>query len=114
VSVEVTVWPDVSADFRTLPTERVRWEALRYMALLRSKPHFGIPLQDHPTLHDLSDCRKIYLDESYNVAPRWPIVYRLLPDDANPTQAEVIVIWPKEGEAAYHEAARRLGRLKPG
>jgi hypothetical protein len=111
VTVEVNVWPEVSADFRALPTDNVRWEAFRYMAILREKPHFGISLKNHPTLHDLSDCRKIYLDESHDVEPRWRIVYRLLPDEENPTEASIIVIWPKEDEAAYHEAARRLGRL---
>lgn len=110
MTVEVNVWPEVSADFRALPV-KVRWEALRYMAVIREKPRFGIPLKKHPTLHDLSDCRKIYLDASHDVEPRWRIVYRLLPDEDSPATAEVIVIWPKESEAAYHEAARRLGRL---
>ena len=109
--VEVNVWPEVSADFRALPTDKVRWEAFRYMAILRTKPYYGKPLRDHPTLHDLSDCRKIYLDESHDIEPRWRIVYRLLPDDANPTSVDVIGIWPREDDAAYHEAARRLGRV---
>jgi hypothetical protein len=110
VTVEVIVRPEVSADFRALESDKVRWEALRYMAILRTRPDFGLPLKDHPILHDLSDCRKIYLDESHDVVPRWRIVYRLLREETNPKTAEVVVIWPKEDEADYHEAARRLGR----
>ncbi len=111
MSVEVNVWPEVSADFRTLPSDKLRWEALRYMAILRTKPYYGLPLRDHPTLHDLSDCRKIFLDERHDVDPRWRILYRLLPDEVNPTTVDVFVIAERKAAAVYHEAARRLGRM---
>lgn len=110
MTVEVDVGPGVSADFRALPNDQLRWRALWLFSRLKENPYLGIRLKNHPTLHDLSDCRKLYLGESESVRPRWRIVYQLLPNDISPIRARIIVIWPKQEEAAYHEAARRLGR----
>lgn len=110
MTVEVNLWPQASQDFRQLPLDVLRWEALRYITRLRTEPYLGTPLRDHPLLGDLSDCRKIYLDERHDVDPRWRIVYRLLPNDGAPRFAEVIVIGAREGAAVYHEAMKRLAR----
>lgn len=110
MSVEVKVWPQVNEDLRALPTDKLRWEALRYIVRLRDKPYLGRRLRDHPQLGDLSDCRKIFLDERHDVDPRWRIVYRLLPDDVRPTVAEVLIVGPRQSETVYRGAVERLGR----
>jgi hypothetical protein len=110
VSVEVKSWPQVSDDLRALPNDRLRWEAVRYIVRLRDEPLLGKPLHDHPDLGDLADCRKIFLDESHDVNPRWRIVYRLLPDAQNPKVAEVIIVGAREAGTVYQVAATRLGR----
>lgn len=108
MTVEVKLWPQVSADFDELPTDALRWEALRYMVRLQNEPKLGTRLRDHPILGDLSDCRKLFLDESHDVDPRWRIIYRLLPNEETPTIADVIIIGPREGAAVYREAIKRL------
>lgn len=110
MSVEVTFWPQVSEDFRRLPTDALRWMAKKHLVRLESEPYFGRELTDHPLWGDLSDCRKIYLDESHERDPRWRIVYRLLPDETNPTTADVIIIGPREDDAVYREVMERLDR----
>jgi hypothetical protein len=113
VSVEVKVWPQVNDDLRALPTESLRWEALRYIVRLRDEPWLGRRLTYHPVLGDLSDCRKIYLDERHDIVPRWRIVYRLLPNERAPEVAEVIIVGPREAEGVYHDAMSRLARSMP-
>lgn len=110
MTIEVNLWPQVREDFRDLPTDALRWEALRYIVRLREEPKLGLPLREHPILGDLSDCRKIFLDESHDMDPRWRIIYRLLPDDEHPQVAEVIIVGAREGEAVYYEVLRRLDR----
>lgn len=113
MTVEVTLWPQVSDDFRALETDALRWEAMRYLVQLREKPYLGRALTDHPIWGNLSDCRKIYLDESHDKDPRWRIIYRLLPSEAKPTIAEVIIIGPRKDDVVYADVMGRLGRLLP-
>ncbi len=113
MSVDVVVWPQVSDDFRALPSDTLRWEALRYIVRLADEPFLGRPLRDHPTLGDLSDCRKIFLDESHDVDPRWRIIYRLVPNSQAPETAEVIIIGPRDQGVVYEGAAQRLRALMP-
>ena len=108
--VEVTLWPQVREDFRALPSDKLRWEAMRYIVILREKPKLGIPLTDHPIWGDLSDCRKIFLDEAHDADPRWRIIYRLLPDESNPTTADVIMVGPREDDQVYRTVMQRLQR----
>ena len=110
MTVEVELWPQVTEDFRELPTDKLRWEAMRYLMQLRDKPFLGQPLFNHPVLGDLSDCRKIFLDETHDADPRWRIIYRLLPSEQNPVTADVIIIGPREDDAVYHEVMARLER----
>jgi len=110
VTVEVTFWPQVSEDFRALPTDKLRWMAMQYFVRLEQKPDLGRPLQDHPIWGDLSDCRKIYLDETHQTDPRWRIIYKLLPDERHPKVADVIIIGPREDDAVYREVMSRLAR----
>jgi hypothetical protein len=106
----VKLGSDQRADFSALPNEALRFEALRYLTRLKKHPYLGTPLRDHPTMGDLSDCRKIYFDERDDTPPRWRIVYRLIPKNAQPTRVEIISIGRRASAAAYLIAARRLGR----
>jgi mRNA-degrading endonuclease YafQ of YafQ-DinJ toxin-antitoxin module len=106
----VRLGPDQRADYAALRTEALRLEALRYLTRLKQHPRLGTQLRDHPTMGDLSDCRKIYFDERADVAPRWRIVYRLLPNADAPTVVEIVSIGRRAYADAYLIAARRLGR----
>lgn len=109
MTVEVTLWPQVREDFRALPPA-VQLMVKKYLARLERQPHFGTPLNDHPMWGDLSDCRKIYLDESHDRSPRWRIIYKLLPDEANPEVADVMIIGPRADDEVYYEIMKRLER----
>lgn len=106
----VTIGPDQRADYSALPSEALRREALRYLARLKREPLLGQPLRDHPTMGDLTGCRKLYFDERIDVPPRWRIVYRVLPSEDDPRSVDVISIARRAYAEAYVLAARRLGR----
>ncbi len=110
MAVEVVLWPQVHDDFRALPSDALRWEALRYFVRLRNEPRLGLSLTDHPVWGNLSDCRKIFLDETHERNPRWRIVYRLLPSDSTPATAEIIIVGPRRDDAVYREVMARLER----
>jgi len=110
VTVEVTFWPQVPDDYRALPTNALKLMATKYLLQLVEHPRLGLALKDHPLWGDLSDCRKIFLDETHTADPRWRIIYRLLPNDDNPEVADVIIIGPREDDAVYYEVMSRLER----
>ena len=110
MTVEVTFWPQVSEDFRSLPSDALRLMAMKYFIRLERQPHFGRPLTDHPIWGDLSDCRKIFLEETHAAVPRWRIIYRLLPDEHKPERADVIIIGPREDDEVYRMVMSRLDR----
>lgn len=106
-TVEVVPRPEVSDDLRNLGSRDLIREALQYIVDLRNKPFLGRPLENLPHIGDLSDCRKIFFDEA-----RYRIVYRLLPDEKNPTTVDVITVGPRAALGAYMTALTRLGRAK--
>jgi hypothetical protein len=108
VPIPVVVGPEVRSDLGALPTESLRREALRYLFLLKARPNLGRPLEDHPEIGDLSNCRKIYFDEGPDRSPRYRIVYRLLPDEVAPQKVDVIAVGPRRGFFVYKLAIRRL------
>jgi mRNA-degrading endonuclease YafQ of YafQ-DinJ toxin-antitoxin module len=110
VTVKVNLWPQVTEDFRSLPTNGLRLMAMKHLLRLEDEPYFGLHLTDHPVWGDLSDCRKIYLDESHEVDPRWRIIYKLLPDEQNPDVADVMIIGPRDDDLVYRQVMVRLGR----
>lgn len=103
----ITVLPrqEVSDDLRKLGSNALRLEASMKMVELESHPYMGQPLGIHPTTGDLSDCRKIPFDNY-----RHRIVYRLRPNEMKPTEADVIVVGPREALEVYDLAVSRLGR----
>jgi hypothetical protein len=101
---------EISSDFTALPSEALRRRVLQLLVDLRTKPYLGQKLVDHPTLGDLSDCRKVYFDATKTQSPRFRIVYRLQPTETAPTSIDIVVIGQRGNAAVYHEALRRLGR----
>jgi hypothetical protein len=101
--------PEIRQDMHDLPNDELRHQAIRYMLELKETPRLGRLLGPHPDTGDLTGCRKIYFDEHPGRSPRYRVIYRLLPNDANPARADVIVIGRRDQLAVYHEAARRLG-----
>lgn len=108
--VEVILGPGVPDDFRALPTDRLKWMTKKHLVRLEQEPRFGTRLIDHPVWGDLSDCRKVFLDESHDADPRWRIIYRLLPNEQQPEFAEVLIIGPREDDAVYVAVMDRLDR----
>ena len=107
---EVVLLPAAAEDFRLLPSHALKLQAMEYLAQIEAKPHFAPLLENHRIWGDLSDCRRIYLDETHDHDPRWRIIYRLLPTDAEPTHAEVIIIGPRRDDEVYVRIMERLGR----
>jgi hypothetical protein len=102
---EVAVRPAAKEDLRKLPFA-VQVEAVKYILRLeKSAPTLGLPLEHFHDVGDLSDCRKIYIDDR-----RHRVVYRVLPDEKNPKSADVIAVGPRKLKQVYVEAVKRLGR----
>jgi hypothetical protein len=110
VPIKVELRPECSADFNALPTNELKLYALKRLVELETQPRLGRKLRDHPDVGDLGDCRKIYLPPEDK--PTHRIVYRLLPNEDQPTTADVITIGAKfAGDMeVYREAVRRLER----
>lgn len=70
----------------------------------------GLPLEEHEQTADLSDCRKIYFDLDPDIKPRFRLVYRLLPDEKNPTRVQAVSVGYRANLDVYVRAARNLGR----
>jgi mRNA-degrading endonuclease RelE of RelBE toxin-antitoxin system len=102
--VTVRPRPEVSQDLKDLPSDDLRREALREIVEIRDHPFRSKPLERRVT-GDLGDCRKKYFHHA-----RYRVIYRLLPDESNPIEADVITVGPRAGRAVYKEALIRLGR----
>lgn len=72
----------------------------------------GLPLEEREGTADLSDCRKVYFDlDPREPRPRFRLVYRLLPNEENPTTIQAVAVGYRASLDAYVRAARNLGRL---
>ena len=110
MKVELRYWPEVVGDFKALPSFALQAMAMKHLVGLEKRHNYGTPLTDHPIWGDLSDCWKIYLDESHDADPRWRIIYRLRPDTEAPEIAEILIIGPRADDAVYVHVMTRLGR----
>jgi hypothetical protein len=103
--IEVKARLEVSQDMRNLGSNELRLEAAKYLLILETTPLYGVKLEKHAEVGDLSDCRKIYFDKA-----RHRIVYRVLPDEQQPDEVDVMAIGPRAELEVYTEAIRRMGR----
>jgi mRNA interferase RelE/StbE len=66
---------------------------------------------------NLTDCRKLYFDVARDVTPRFRIIYRLTPSEADAKTVEVLAVGLKtehrniSAEYIYTVVGKRLGRL---
>lgn len=103
--------PECRDDINALPTENLRRRAVQIFIDVSNGKLEGIPLLDHPSVGDLSDCRKVYFDEDRDRNPRYRFVYRLLPNGVTAVRVEAIAVGRRAAMAVYVDVARRLGRF---
>jgi hypothetical protein len=105
VTLVIVPRPEIAEDIANLPTRELQREALQMIAEIRKHPFRSQPLDDRANTGDLSDCRKKFFDNA-----RYRVIYRLLPDEQNPTTADIIVVGSRAFLEVYDEAVKRLGR----
>lgn len=110
--------PDAKQQLLDLPSEQLKRRALELLAQVSTgSPRLGKPCGFAFSTGNLSDCRKLYFDETEDMDPRYRIIYRLLPNEDEPVKAEVIRIGLKvpygDEEQIYRQVGRALDRL-PG
>lgn len=112
--------PQVGADVLALPTPQLQRIALIRISQLTRGELIGKPLgalEGHP---DLSDCRKLYFDETDGLevtgrgpVPKWRIVYRLrdaIPGADGRTLLQVVAVGARSASSVYETAGAQLGR----
>lgn len=101
--------PKFANDIRDLPTANLQRVALQKITDVSNRILIGISLEDHPAVGDLSDCRKIYFDERDDIAPRYRLVYRLLPNEVQAVCVEAVTVGQRKALEVYVEAAAKVG-----
>lgn len=93
-----------------LPVEFFDPTALELLAQVsKENPRLGKPCGFAFSTGNLSDCRKLYFDEQRDMDPRYRIIYRLLPDEDEPTKAEVIRIGLKVPDGDEERSIAKSG-----
>jgi hypothetical protein len=108
--------PTAKQQLLDLPSKELKRRALELLAeVSKGNPKLGKPCGFAFSTGNLSDCRKLYFDEQRDTDPRYRIVCRLVPDEDEPTKAEVIRIGLKvpygDEEQIYRQVGRALDRL---
>ncbi|WP_252975203.1 hypothetical protein [Janibacter melonis] len=105
------ILPAAKADFDNLPSDNLKRRAIQIMMDVSRRQLEGQPLEDHPSVGDLSDCRKVYFGDTDDGKPRYRLVYRLLPNEVEAVEVEAVAVGERRVMSVYVEAARRLGRF---
>ena len=103
--------PEAADDIRNLPSENLKRRAIQIIIDVSKGELEGRPLEDHPSVGDLSDCRKVYFDDRDDDKPRFRLVYRLLPNEVEAVSVEAVAVGRRRLTEVYVVAARQLGRL---
>ena len=103
--------PEAVDDIKNLSSENLKRRAIQIIVDVSNGVLEGRPLEDHPTVGDLSDCRKVYFDDQEEDKPRFRLVYRLLPNEVQAVSVEAIAVGRRRLMDVYVQAARRLGRF---
>ena len=74
---------------------------------IQDHPWVGEPLRDDGKIPRIGDLRKVAFDPSASGPPRFRLVYRLKPNDRNPTVAEIVAIGPRRNMTVYRTASKR-------
>jgi len=74
---------------------------------IQDHPWVGDPLRDDGKIPRIGDLRKVAFDPSATGPPRFRLVYRLKPNDRNPTVAEIVAIGPRRNMTVYKTASKR-------
>ncbi len=109
--LERSVRPEAVDDIKNLPSENLKRRAIQIIVDVSNGVLEGRPLEDHPSVGDLSDCRKVYFDDQEEDKPRFRLVYRLLPGEVQAVSVEAIAVGRRRLMDVYVQAARRLGRF---
>jgi hypothetical protein len=114
--------PDVKEDLERLSEDESERRVLQRRALelavqAARQEIEGRPCAGRPSTGNLTDCRKLYFDTAQDVPPRYRLIYRLTPDEQEPTAVEILAVGLKtehrniSNEYIYSVVGRRLGRL---
>jgi len=109
--LERSARPEAVDDIKNLPSENLKRRAIQIIVDVSNRVLEGRPLEDHPSVGDLSDCRKVYFDDQEGDKPRFRLVYRLLPNEVQAVSVEAIAVGRGRLLDVYVQAARRLGRF---
>lgn len=74
-----SILPAVKDAIRALPSDNLRRRVVQIVVDISAGSLQGRPLENHPSVGDLSDCRKVYFDEDDDRKPRFRLVYRQAP-----------------------------------
>lgn len=105
------IQPECANEINALPSENLKRRVVQIVVDVSTGKLEGVPLEDHPSVGDLSDCRKVYFDETDEAKPRFRLVYRLLPNEVEAVEVEAVAVGRRAAMDAYVRAARRLGRF---
>jgi hypothetical protein len=102
--------PEVAGDINALPTQKLKEIALQRISDVVNGRLSGARLEDMSRTGDLTDCFKLYFDETGGPDPTYRVVYRELAVEV----VEVVAVEQREELYVYALAALRLGRLPEG
>ena len=105
--------PEVVGDINALPTQKLKEIALQRISDVVNGRLSGARLEDMSRTGDLTDCFKLYFDETGRPGPAYRVVYRELAEGAVEV-VEVVAVEQREELYVYALAALRLGRLPEG
>jgi hypothetical protein len=105
---------DVSKDLTQLPTQNLFNLAMNAIQKLSRGEVRGTRLRIHSEIGDLSQCFKLYFDESRDVSPRYRIVFKYIPNPARPLILMIIAVGKRENYEVYLAAVLRLKESSPG
>ena len=96
-----------------MPTQKLKEIALQRISDVVNGRLSGARLEDMSRTGDLTDCFKLYFDETGGPGPAYRVVYRELAEGAVEV-VEVVAVEQREELYVYALAALRLGRLPEG
>ncbi len=120
--MNISLTTDAKADLKALGDPSLQRIALQWMSRLRRNPKLVRELAWREG-QDLRSCRKLYFDEDdtpletnfmpakrADDRPRYRIVYRLVPDEESPTDAQILGVGLKRDSegGVYPRFAQRL------